>query len=387
MAEDENSLRKRYKKKVAKVGKGSLNPAEAFIPGDRPGSGLQPTHKSKIDMAEAVTPKYGHERTPLTKAQVAFAGPLPRRGVTGTGKEPTGKKAPVQNRRAVKPKSVVADIGLKSAQREPVKKKSTLPDTRPNLLKKSESNLADMRAGKTFSPSSPTLPVADSPLKSLFKKNATAEGPSFPDTHGSMYIKDPVTGENIPREGYYNEAGTFIPGPRIKPHRLGDIINYAIAGVKDPAIRKVIAESIGAQGGVLDSEEGRIGSELARTGAEKLEGIKGRYLEKIASMEGGVDIETAKIGADAFVEGAAVRGRTGYTPKGYQSVTDEEGKLSVFNKDTGTYSQPGTELSPEVKAAIDRIRSNPEKIKQFYLENEALRPSIREYLSSTDSFR
>ena len=298
----------------------------------------------------------------------------PKTGVANAAEQTSAPvKAPAQERRIVKPKPIEGVGLLKSANETPAA--TSVLAEKPVEPRKPSFNAQD------------TLPKAGaSPLRERYKKNAMAEGPSFPDTQGSMYIKDPTTGKNIPREGYFNEAGTFIPGPRIKPHELGTIIKHATAGVSDPAIRKIIAESIGKQGGTLDPESGRIGSELQRTGEQKLEGIKGRYLESVAKIGAQADVTSAGLRSDAIVD-ASMNNDRGYASKGYESVTDEQGNLSVFDKDTGTYSKPGTELSPDVKASIDRIRSNPEKMKQFYIDNEAMRPSIRAYLESSDSFR
>ena len=213
-----------------------------------------------------------------------------------------------------------------------------------------------------------TIPKAGAgSLGDRLKKGATAEGSSFPDTFGSMYVKDPTTGKNIPREGYYNEAGTFIEGPRIKPHELGTIISHATANIRDPEIRKIIAQSVGNQGGVLDSESGRIGSELKRTGEQKLEGIKARYLESVARINANADVTSAGLYANAKTE-------TGgdYAPKGYQSVTDEEGNLSVFNKDTGTYSAPGAELPEHVlKNAEAKKRESAEAFAEWAAQQDA----------------
>ena len=342
--------------------------------------------KKRLKIGKGQLDKIGSSiKTGLDKLHASGVKTGPATANAGGIKPPT-EKTSVQGRRIVKPKSLGADT-LKSAHRKPISTSVAAPATTPiDQPRKPSFNAADTipKAGAAG---------ADSPLKGRAKKSADknlygqaelVKG-DMPDTHGSMYVKDPMTGEKTPREGYRNEAGTFIPGPRIKPHELGSLMKHAAAGVKDPEMRKAIFQSIGKQGGVLDPESGRTGSELARRGDQKLEGIKGRYLESAAKIRANADVESAGLAADAYATRGV--GGAGYSPKGYQSVTDEEGNLSVFNKDTGEYSAPGTEMSPEAKAAIDKIRSNPEKMKQFYLDNPTLRPSIRQYLSSTDSFR
>ena len=352
MAEDENTLRKRYEKKVLDVSK-KTDPA-IYSPKPNQSRGLQPKFSSDINMAEVTAP------------------PRARRSLTPTQKDYTG--APVRNvgtsfeeskgRRIVKPR-VVTDTATPTAAsiEQPRKPSFNAQDTIP---KAGAGSLGDR-----------------------LKKDATAEGPSFPDTFGSMYVKDPTTGKNIPKEGYHNEAGTFIEGPRIKPHELGTIISHATANIRDPEIRKIIAQSIGAQGGVLDPETGRIGSELKRTGEQKLEGIKGRYLENVAKIRGAADVESTGImaGADRYAADA----RVGEKTQKERDVSWKESDMEAGKfYDTKSPVPPGdqmAEISPEAKAAIDKIRNDPEKVKKFYLDNPALKASIRQYLSSTDSFR
>lgn len=280
------------------------------------------------------------------------------------------------------------DEKKKREERFKTKSMATGPidDDRPQILRAGERTQNKVAKGESLTPATPTVSLNDTPLKRRFKQRVT-ELDSFPDTFGSMYVKDPTTGKNIPREGYRNEAGTFIPGPRVRPHQLGTLINYATTNVKDPRIREIIAESIGRQAGVLDPETGRVGSELARTGEQILEGIKGRYRESVANIGAKAGVEAARIGARGEVESSAIRARAlnraSYTPKGYAAASDVMGNTRIYSKDTGQFlpeEGPSVELTPEVKAAIDKIRNNPEKVKRFYLDNPDLRSGIRAYL-------
>ena len=346
-------------------------------------------------MPEVTAPP--RERRPLTKGQVAFAGGPQSSGVTGTWDESA------QGRRAVKPKSIVADP-LKSSPRKPIGASaptSTPPDTRPNLLIQAEKNLNAMRGGQTLQDTTPTI---DSSIAGKYKQKAGKFGPNQGIGGRDIYeMKDgkrtgrilessswlpegkafsnnaweeTVGGQPninydpkaIMPEGYRNQAGTFIPGPRVNPWDVGGLVAHS--GARTPEERKSAFDKFSALAGQLDPETGRIGSELARRGEQKLEGIKGRYLESVAKIRANADVTAAGLQADAYT--AKGEGGGDYAPKGYQSVTDEEGNLSVFNKDTGTYSAPGAELPEHVlKNAEAKKRESAEAFAEWAAKQDA----------------
>jgi len=173
-------------------------------------------------------------------------------------------------------------------------------------------------------------------------------------------------------EGYYNDAGTFIPGPRVKAWE-------PLYNARNQGERNIAMKAFAEKAGTLDPETGRIGSELARRGEQKLANIRGKYAERVANIGANADIESTRIAADA------TRDKTTTVPLkqfgGTLTTEDIEGnKTQVpYNEYTGQVA-PGygdAELPPEAKAAIEKIRNNPEKMKKFYMENPQYRSAIK----------
>lgn len=316
MAEDEKEIRKRYKKKVAEIAKGPIKP-DIFSPKIRTGPGMQPKYSKDITMPEAPSPKYGHERKPLTKKQITFAGPPPRHGITGTLEMPK-EASPVKVEDRTKPsKFFTAMEGVKRSAAEA-----------PVAIQRS--------------------PLFNRARENIQRRN---EGPSFPDTFGSMYIKDPVTGKNIPREGYYGEGGTFIEGPRIKPEDLRYMLSQS--GAETPREREIVLGEYSKKVGVLDPETGRIGSELARRGEQTLAHIRGRYAENVARMGGKYGVDEARI----LSEG---RDRTTKPIAQFAHRPTEEGS-TIYSKFTGRDVGDETELPEHVLKNARALKQKSQK--------------------------
>ena len=327
--------------------------------------------------------------------------------MSNAGVKPPAEKTPAQGRRNVRPKDIAADT-LVGSPRKPIgATPAVAPDKQPrkpsfNAQDTIPRNLERFDLGST--------------LKDIYKKNASKFGP---DTKtGGRDIYEMKGGERTGRilessdwlpegkafsnnaweetvggqpnmnydpkaimpEGYTNDAGTFIPGPRVNPWDVGGLVAHS--GARTPEERKSAFDKFNALAGQLDPETGRIGSERARRGEQKLEGIKGRYLESAAKIRANADVTAAGLQADAYT--AKGEGGGQYAPKGYQSVTDEEGNLSVFDKDTGTYSAPGAELPEHVKKHFEnrKFKSKEEFENELQKYDEITRKKIRALVGS-----
>lgn len=279
-----------------------------------------------VDVPVASRTKEEFQRRPITSAEQRFLDKLP-------GTDPVPKQEPesIPGYKPLEGKSEEEEI-----------------EGTPSKFRKAMGTIRDRVAARP-------APVQRSSLFNKARENIQrqSEGPSFPDTFGSMYIKDPVTGKNIPTEGYYNEAGTFIRGARTKMKDIGSLVNYNIRGVSDPKLRETIARGITKQAGVLDPETGRIGSELARRGEQTLSHIRGRYAENIARMGGEYGVEEAGI----LSEG---RDRTTTPVAQFAHRPTEEGS-TTYSKFTGRDVGDETELPEHVLKNARALKQKSQK--------------------------
>ena len=119
--------------------------------------------------------------------------------------------------------------------------------------------------------------------------------------------------------GYYNEAGTFIAGPRIKEWEVGTLIAHATAGIKDPELKKSIADGIMKNAGVVPEGTG--------IGPEKERGLKERM---------------AKIAAEAEKSKAAIAA-----------------SADMYRSDTPYYQEDRSTPSTPVKQQVVQIGEEP----------------------------
>ena len=157
--------------------------------------------------------------------------------------------------------------------------------------------------------------------------------------------------------GYYNEVGgTYIAGPRVKPHEL---LRQASSPEARDAILKTYADK-----GVIVPEDPGIGNELARRGEQKLEGIKGRYLESAAKIRANADVTSAGIQADAYASRGADSG-----PSAAQKAPEASWKESEAGKfyDAKSSISPGQQIETELANDImKKWKKHQGDINSFY---------------------
>jgi len=333
------------------------------------------------------------------------APPRARRSLTPTQKDYTG--APVRNvgtsfeeskgRRIVKPR-VVTDTATPTAApiEQPRKPSFNAQDTIPKNLERFDlgSALKDIykKNASKFGPDTKTggrdiyeMKGGERTGRILESSSWLPEGKAFSNNAWQETVGGQPNMNYDPKaimpEGYTNDAGTFIPGPRVKSWE-------PMYNARNQGERNIAMQEFAKKAGQLDPETGRIGNELARRGDQKLEGIKGRYLESAAKIGASADVQSSGIRAGADVQSAEIQaaGRVGKAQEadwGYN-----EGSNKYYNKKSPVNpAQQMTELSPDIQATINKIRSNPEELKKFYMENEALWPALDKYLKTSDSFR
>ena len=365
--------------KAGDTGRYTIRPAtEPSVPPIAVGAGA--VHGQGMTNIKPTTPKAAQPPTMSERAR--------NRRKIGAGLQ---TNSPL-GRQAVKPKSVVADIGIEGGagtlKEQPRKPSFNAADTIPRNLERFDLGSA---------------------LKDIYKKNASKFGP---DTKtGGRDIYEMKGGERTGRilessswlkpgnafssnawektvggqpnqnydknaimpEGYRNEAGTFIPGPRVKAWE-------PLWKAKNQGERDIAMKAFAEKSGTLDPETGRIGSELARRGDQKLEGIKGRYLESVAKIRANADVESAGIRADAYTSMGADSG-----PSAAQNPPEASWKESDAGKfyDAKSPISPGeqmAELPDATKQHIDKMRNTSGWDAWYRAQDLATREKIRGYL-------
>ena len=172
--------------------------------------------------------------------------------------------------------------------------------------------------------------------------------------------------------GYYNEAGTFIAGPRMKPHEL---LRQASSPEARDAILKTYAEK-----GVVVPEGTGIGPEKERGLKERMAKIAAEAEKSKAAITASGGVQEAGITASGGVQEAGIRGpydnATQKTPTP-QWKQDAEGNW--YNESAS--AQPGG-LNPQLQAQIDAAGGNKKKIHDIWKANPQQQSVIDSYVTS-----
>ena len=285
-------------------------------------------------------------------------------------------------------KTAISAPGSNSAYEAP------LEDRRPGLLKAAEHTLARRDKGMALLDSSPTI---DTPLTKRYKQNAVgggdivgaggniletdSRGPSFPDSgFGSPNVKDPVTGRMMQKAGYYNEAGTFIEGPRINAWDVGGMVAHS--GARTPKERLAAFDKYTGLVGKLDEETG-LGHGEKRSLTERVEKAKLASAERIANIAAAAGVQEAGIRGPLNVPGESAGSSV---PFGYTKVTNPEtgeDEIITIDKRTGQVIKPGEGQYETYLQEYNSLGSDKER--SDWLRKQ--KRDVAEYIQKNSSFR
>jgi len=153
--------------------------------------------------------------------------------------------------------------------------------------------------------------------------------------------------------GYYNEAGTFIAGPRFKPADLEGMISRATKGLKDEnaiaAVTSALSNAMSGITGVVPEGTG-IGPEKERGLKERMAKIAAEASKATASITAAGGVQEAGIGAGAD----KYRSDTPY----YQETTTQKTPTPQWKQDAeGNWYNESAQASPGGQAVSkDRVR-------------------------------